>query len=331
MADCNKLLKEFDSKIKLSSSRKEGLKTSRKDLRKKIRKYFVENKSDEIKPKFSGQGSMETDTSVNPIPRTIEENGEQKQLYKYDIDDGIYFLGDESEEKRKSVATYHTMIIEAVDGHTAKKPVDKNTCVRVIFSDGHNVDLPIYYKNGYTPKLAHKANGWMDSDPLEFIDWVEEKIKRNPQLCRIIRFFKAWSDYREFCNSSKKMPNGFILTILACDHYYNHEREDIAIKETLVNIQAELHQEFKCKRPTTPKGEDLLDEYSHRDYFLDELAKFIKNAKDGLKEENQKEACRYWQKIFGDRFSCSNAKDKNEKKQTGALATGAASSNPWTW
>jgi len=330
MADCNNLFQEFNSTIKLSNSKKESLKTSRKDLRKKIRTYFKENKPDEVQPRFTGQGSFESDTNVNPIPRTVEIDGEEKTLYKYDLDDGVYFIGDEDEDKRKSIQTYHNWIYDAVDGHTSQKPMDKNTCVRVIFSDGHNIDLPIYYKKGTTPELAHKAKGWIFSDPKEFIEWFEEKAKGNSQLRRIIRYLKAWCDYREFSNSSKKMPSGFIMTILAANHQYKHDRDDVALKETLIIIQAELSRVFKCERPTTPEGEDLLEEYSQEEYFMHELAKFIDNAKRALEEKNQNKACEYWQKIFGNRFSCSNAIDDDEqKKETSALAVGAFSSRPW--
>ena len=329
MANCTDLLHEFDSTIRLTKARKDSLKTSRNDLRKKIRKYFSDIRPDEITPRFSGQGSMETDTIVNPIPRVEEIDGEEQTLYKYDIDDGIYFIGDESEEERKTVQTHHNWICEAVDGHTSQKPIDKNTCVRVVFADGHHIDLPIYYKKDDIPELAHKAKSWIYSDPKEFIEWFEEQVGDNEQLVRLIRYLKAWCDYREFSNSSIKMPSGFIMTILAINNYYSHKRDDIALKETLINIQAELFQEFKCQRPTTPKGEDLLEDYAHKEYFMKMLTNFIERAKKALREKNQKEACEYWQKIFGDRFSCSNARDEKGKKRTGALAAGAASSNPW--
>ena len=291
MANCNDLFKSFDSVIKLSPSKKDSLIISRNDLRKKIQNHFKQNKSAEIMPKFAGQGSFETDTNINPLPETIVINGKEKTIYKYDLDYGVYFIGKETIEERRNIQTYHNWIIEAIDGHTSQKPIDKNTCVRVIFSDGHNIDLPIYYKKGVTPELAHKAKGWILSDPKEFIDWFEDKSKGNAKLKRLIRYIKAWCNYREFTNSSIKMPSGFIMTILATNQQYIHQRDDIALKETLVNIQAKLLSEFKCKRPTTPNDEDLLEEYSQKDSFLNDLAKFIELAKNALAEKNQKKAC----------------------------------------
>lgn len=114
MADSNEIFLEFNNIIRLTDAKRKGLKISRKELRNKIRKYFKENKSDEVQPKFFVQGSLATDTIVNPIPRTISKDGEDVTIYKYDVDDGIYFIGQESAAERKSIQTYHSWIMEAL-------------------------------------------------------------------------------------------------------------------------------------------------------------------------------------------------------------------------
>lgn len=328
MANCSPQFQDFNITIKLSDSRKKSLKDSRKEIRNKIRKYFDDKKPDEIKPKFKGQGSFETDTSVNPIPVKVEIDGEEKTLYKYDIDDGVYFIGDEDADERKSIQTYHTWIFEAVDNHTSQKTIDKNTCVRIMFYDGHNIDLPIYYKQNEVPELAHKSKGWTESDPKEFIDWFEKKIKEQPQLRRIVRYLKAWADFRIKSNSTLKLPSGFILTILASENFYSHSRDDISLKETLVLIHATLQQSFECLRPTTPRGENLLDGYSE-ETIMKELEAFIKNAKKAIEEKNHKRSCQLWQKSFGERFSCANAKDEIQENKSASIATTAGTTKPW--
>ena len=312
MANNNDQFKAFNTSIKLSNDKKDELLKNRKALRKKIKKYFEENKPDEIQPKFHSQGSFEMNTTVNPIPVWSDED--DKNLYKYDIDDGVYFIGDEDQDDRYSIQTYHNWIYDAVDGHTGKDPIDKNTCVRVIYADGHNIDLPIYYKKGDIPELAHKTKGWIESDPKEFYEWFNEETKTNRQLRRIVRYLKAWKDYRESSNSQKKMPSGFILTILATDNIaYSKDRDDIALKDTLKNIKLALDSKFECLRPTSPKGEDLLNGYANKDYFLNELDKFVTSAEQAINGSNPKDACMKWQKHFGDRFCCSTAKDIDEK------------------
>lgn len=315
MANNNEQFKAFNTTIKLTNDKKEELIKNRRTLRKKIKKYFEENKSYEIQPKFHSQGSFAMNTTINPIPRWSGDDN--KNLLKYDVDDGIYFIGDEEQEDRYTIKTYHNWICEAVEGHTSKGYLDKNTCVRVLYADGHHIDLPIYYKEGENPELAHKGKGWLESDPKAFYKWFNEKTKENQQLRRIVRYLKAWKDYREYSNSQKKMPSGFILTILAVNNIvYSVDRDDIALKNTLKNIKASLDKKFECKRPTPPTGENLLDGYTNKDYFLNELDKFAISAEQAINGSNPKDACLKWQKHFGDRFCCSTAKDIDENAKS---------------
>lgn len=330
MANCNKLFTEFNSTIRLKDAKRKSLKKSRKSLRKKIKDYFKENKRDEIKPKFSGQGSFVLDTIVEPIPVEVEVDGEKKTLLFYDLDDGVYFIGDK--EERKSVQTYHSWIVNAIQGHTQTGLIDKNTCVRTEYADGHHIDMPIYFKEeNKTPELAHKAKGWIESDPLAFQQWFEEKVKGKPQLRRIVRYLKAWSNFRENQRKDKPMVSGFILTILAANHYLENDRDDISLKETLILIKDKLDTSFSCYRPTIPWNEDLLSDYNHKDYFMECLQNFIDSAIDALKEPNQKMSCEHWQKHFGDRFPCNLAKDEDEQEEfSDSFISTARESRPWS-
>jgi len=313
MANNHEQFTAFNTTIKLANDKKDELLKNRKALRERIIKYFKENKPDEIQPKFHSQGSFAMNTTVNPI-RYWSDNDE-KYLQKYDIDDGVYFIGDEEQEDRYVVQTYHNWIYEAVKNHTDKGAIAKNTCVRVTYADGHHIDLPIYYKkDDDTPELAHKAKSWIESDPKAFYEWFNEKASKNQQLRRIVRYLKAWKDYREYSNPQKKIPSGFILTILAVNNIsYNSNRDDISLMNTLKNIKSALDSRFECKRPTPPYAENLLEGYNHKDYFLNELDKFITSAEQAVNGSNPKDACMKWQKHFGERFSCSTAKDIDEK------------------
>ncbi|MFV0390336.1 MAG: cyclic GMP-AMP synthase DncV-like nucleotidyltransferase [Paludibacteraceae bacterium] len=318
MANCNTHFEEYNGKIRLTDTRRKSLIGSRNELRNKVRKWFKENKPNETKPKFSGQGSMSIDTIINPIPRRIKDGNEEITALYYDVDDGIYFQGDKEPNDRPTPTTYHSWIYNAVKGHTDKDPIDKNTCIRTLFADGHNIDQPIYYKKGDTPQLAHKEKGWIDSDPKAFIDWFEEKVKKEPQLRRLVRYGKSWCDNREFVNTSKSMPCGLIITILFAENaVYRKDRDDVALKETLLEIQRKLKISFECKRPTTPKGENLLANYGHKDYFMDCLAKFIDDATKALQEKNFKKATELWRKHLSDRFPLGEDKDDSANASAG--------------
>lgn len=312
MANCHQQFVDFNSTITLTKDRKKKLKKSRKKLRDRVRTDFKENHADEIKPKFSSQGSSEMKTGINPVVRVIDEDGEEKRLTKYDTDDGIYFIGPLS--KRKAVQTYHNWIWDAVDGHTSIPPVDKNTCVRTLFSDGHHIDQPIYFMDeddDTHPWLAHKKHGWIASDPKEFYEWFNEEAENNEQLRTLVKYLKAWCDYQN-ADNSKKMPTGFVMTIWAVNHFTADDRDDIALKNLLVDLYDTLSDNFECLRPTTPVDEDVMDGFSYQDYFMQKLKDFRDSAKQAINETNPKNACYKWQKHFGPRFTCSTAKDEDE-------------------
>lgn len=330
MANCNQQFLDYDIFINLNDSRKKSLKRSRKKLRDRIRDDFKENHKDEIQPKFWSQGSFQTGTAVNPIGREAIEDGEKVILYKYDVDDGIYFIGDLV--NRKSVITYHNWIYDAVNGHTSKDPVDKNTCVRSIFSDGHHIDQPIYFEvESRIPQLAHKTKDWIDSDPREFSNWFENIAKDHTQLKRLVRDFKGWCDNQNFKENCAKMPSGLVMTIWVSENAAYNDRDDLAMKDTLLNIQNLVNGQpiLTCNRPTAPKDENLLSEYKYSDFFKEKLNAFVESAKQAINESSPKSACGKWQIHFGDRFSCSNAKDLDENAasySSPAIITGNAKS-----
>ena len=292
MANCHKIFLKFNNSIALTSDRKKTLRTSRDAVREKIRKYFRE-KQNGFTPKFHGQGSFMMNTIIEP------SDGE------FDIDDGIYFQVEKEPSYR--VSTFHQWIYEAINSHTKEKPSDRNTCVRLIYAGQYHIDLPIYYViQGQNPYLAHKTEGWIKSDPREFIKWFNKKADSNGQLKRIVRYLKAWSDHRK-----GDLPSGLIFSILATNHIVFDERDDIALHKTLRNIKFHLGLNFACYRPTTPAYENLLENYSetNKKYLLTQLDNFIRSAEKALSEEtNQEDACKAWQQHFGrDRFPCESS------------------------
>ena len=311
MANNHEQFIEFNNTVSLDSSKKNELKKNRDALRKKITDFFKNNKENETKPKYSAQGSFMMHTIVNPLP-TIEtdDDDNEKTLYPYDLDDGVYFI--DEIDNRKSTSTYHNWIYEAVKDHTSKGAVKKNTCVRVLYADGHNIDLPIYFKKKESedektiPQLAHKSEGYIDSDPREFYKWFNEKA--HDQLKRLVRYLKAWRD-KQNKSYSTKMPSGLVLTILATNHYVSNDRDDISFRDTLQAIETELKNEFKCERPTTKEGEDLLQKYSET-HFMDRLSKLISAGNTAIGHSSNKEGCKKWQKYLGDRFACANVEDE---------------------
>lgn len=325
MATLHKEFTKYNKELRLSDSRKEILKTSKKNIKKKIRDWFKENKPDELQPKFHGQGSFEMNTTINPIPVKDENDN---ILVKYDLDFGIYFIDKEGEDNRQSINTWHNWIYRAVENHTSQKPIQKNTCIRVIFSDGHHLDLPIYYKHDDVIELAHKSKDWIESDPKEFYEWFNNKKKNFIQLERIVKYLKGWKNFRETNNSNLKLPSGFELTILAVNNYVNDDNDDKSLRETVRNINTELNKPngFKCLRPTTPINEDVFANYSstRKNNFLTTLKNLLNDLDRARDEENFKKASEFLRNNqFGNRFPLGD--DKKEEQKSNDLAKGMVS------
>lgn len=345
MANCHELFLQYNAAIKLPEYKRNELIVCRDTLRNSMLKRFdmipmSQRNGHELS--FQSQGSFVMDTIINPLNND------------YDIDDGVYFQGSLDRNKRPFPQFFHDLVKNSIGVHGGiEKIIDKPTCIRVQYKDGFHIDLPIYYADNYKcPDLAHKEGGWILSNPVEFIAWFESHTKsgfeveylyesvkysekyeawltdirkQDCQLRRIVRYLKSWADLKR-----DEMPCGIVMTILATENYFESGRDDIALKETLINIQAKLTKEFVCRRPTTPIGENLLHDYTNKQYFMNSLAEFITNAKKGLIENNQKLACKHWQKSLGNRMPCHLAKDIIEDRTSSlGLAIGASTNRPW--
>ncbi len=346
MANCNDLFQHYNSAIKLSDDKRTILITARESIRDRIKNGFKklpEQDRSTHELDFQSQGSFVMDTIIRP------ENDD------FDLDDGVYFQGSLTRNNRAKPSDFHNLIIRSIDKNNGVEDIiDKPTCVRVKYVNqnngntlGFHIDIPIYYADNFSnPDLADTKRNWTISNPVEFIAWFEEKTKsdfqkaflletrnysaqyeawlndirkKDCQLRRIVRYMKAWADLKK-----KEMPAGIIMTILAAENYVMNERDDIAFRDTLVNIKKYLDaNNCQCPRPTTPAGEDLFAEKTDDDkkYFLSALSSLINSANEAIDLANQKEACAKWQKHLGSRFPCHLAIDTKPvvKKQEPSL------------
>lgn len=345
MANSHELFMYFNGAIKLSDKDREILKIARNSLRDRVKIAFNKLPFEDKKThtiEFQSQGSFVMDTIIKP-----------KQEDDFDLDDGIYFQGGLPEEKRADTQVFHDVIIKAIDRQNEIESIeDKATCVRVKYykpngeDRGFHIDLPIYYaENLDTPELADTKKGWTESSPVEFIAWFEEKTKsefqkayllealkyaepyekwlsdvrkKECQLRRIVRYLKVWANLKE-----KDMPSGIMMSIMAANNYVENERDDISLRDTLVNISYELKVNgCKCFRPTPKRDEDLFAAYSNLEkiYFQKSLDSFIVSANQAIENPNKKQSCLKWQLHLGNRFPCHLAKDEIEGAKVYATA-----------
>ncbi len=307
MPNCHTLFQSFNRNLNIRASKKERLMKSRDNLRDMIRKYF-NDKHPEYKPKFRGQGSYSMGTMI----RTKEDT--------CDLDNGVYFFP----RPKETPTTMQKWVWEAVEDAASDKPQHREKCVRVIYKGDYHIDLPVYFKESETndsenPHLAVKNSGWFKSDPKEFKDWFNKRKDEKGQLIRLVRYLKAWCDKKD-----RKMPSGLTMTVLASNYIKYNDRDDISLRDTLIEIRSNLKANWSCVMPTTPK-DDLLENYSgSKDYFFESIDSFIKDASKAIDEENnQLTASKLWQRHLGKYFP--DGEDKDVDKHANSLATVAAS------
>jgi len=289
MANCDSLFKKFYSKIILTESKQEDLRSAREALRSRIRVYF-KNELNEAVPFFHGQGSFYMKTIINPLPGK-----------KYDIDDGVYLQNLPSRKLDWPAAqAAHNRIYDAVKGHTEEDPIDKGPCIRVVYAADYHVDLAIYGMSDKKAYLAEKNEGkWIESDPKAFADWFNGKITSNgEQLRRIICYLKAWAD-----NQSSKMLKGVVFTISAVNNFENSPFDDECLVKTATKMSSALKKERQIKKPVFPY-ENLLAKWTKEelDSFISKLDIFILHGVNALAEKDKSKATKIWIKQFGDRF-----------------------------
>lgn len=296
MANCNKLFLDYDNNLNIPKKKKDKLKESKDILRTRIRKYFKDNHPTYI-PEFYIQGSYKMGTTI------LTKDDE------CDLDDGVYF-------KREADVTSTTLqkwVKDALDGATSTPVEHRAKCLRVIYQDDYHIDFPIYIfpEDDDHPSIAVKNIGFEESDPKEVVEWYKAEKAKNTQLNSLVKYLKGWGDSKR-----NKMPSGLAMTILAANNIRPNDRDDIALKDTLIKIQETLNVGFECIVPATP-GDDLFEYFddTRKNNFLSNLDDFIVDAKEGVDNEpNQLKASRLWRKHLGSNFPLGEDEDVDAKE-----------------
>lgn len=295
MANLNYLFQEFNDELTVSESKKSKMINSREHLREKIRKSFEQNHKG-YSPKFYIQGSYKLKTLIRTKDDTC------------DMDDGVYFS---SNPDNVAGTTLQKWVKDAVEGTTDATPTHKKKCVRVDYKAGYNIDLPVMVFDENIdnhPLLAVKNSDFQVDDPKEFVDYFKDN--KTDQMVRIIKYLKAWCDHKR-----AEMPCGLVMTVLSLRYFQENDRDDIALKYLLIEIEKHLKKDFKCIMPTTPK-DNLFADYSEvkTKNFMDNLSSFIEDAKKAIEEPNHLKASKLWRNHLGERFPLGEDKSNENSK-----------------
>lgn len=292
MADLRHAFGEFHARIALTHGNKVVMQMAREATRERIRRYFGDTLGVKI-PLFRGQGAYVMDIMVNPIA------GE------YDIDDGVYLqhLDNRNHGNWPAADTVHRWLMDALDGYCGGKTEAKRACVRFRFPGLYHVDLPVYGQFNGRFRLAVKGSpNWPRSDPTSLCLWFGSHVSRyGEQLRRIVCYIKEWAGFQtRRCGG---MPGGLILTVLAVQHYQNHEKDDVALARTLKSISNAVCSQFSVPNPVD-SGEELTGRLTavQKTNFQDAVQKAGGDAMEALNMVDSHKALTVWRRVLGNRF-----------------------------
>ncbi len=295
MSNCNDLFQKFLDEISLPSKKEENLQRGRDAIRGEIISYF----SNELKvkqPEFYQQGSYALKTMVRPL-------GEED----YDLDDGVYLKHTDDNISKPTPLKVSEDIIEAVKKHTKKNPENLTNCVRIVYSDGYHIDLPIYRNiRGRIHLGTLEGKKWIYSDAKKFNNWFHERLEKTEQMRRCIKYLKAWKDFK-----SCELKGIHITVLVGLNHFEVDGRDDMSLLKTTDQIIAYLNDKRAIYNPID-KSENLIENWAEPklNSTIKILEDFNEKAKQALETDDKQEASKAWRKAFGVRFPKCNGANK---------------------
>lgn len=309
MADNQKQFEGFLENIQLVGEGLTSLRTSRDANRDRITKYWRETLKRSI-PKFEEQGSFEMGTVIKPL------EGD------YDLDDGMYLncIGDDP-EKWDSTATIQGWICAAVENATQGDPQKRKRCVRIPYKGGYHIDVPSYGIDTFnTTRVYEKGkepSDFDESNPVALVNWFNERKKSHSDLRDLVRYFKAWRDYKQGALTKIKSVT---MTILVAERIQSNDRYDQAVVDTARECAAHVRNGGAIMKPVAP-FEDLTSTWTDDDRakIADAFDTLADRGDDAMGADTVREGALIWQKQFGSRFPVPD--EDAEKAFTTALIT----------
>jgi hypothetical protein len=300
MYDCSKMIVEYhDQRVRLPEKVQGALRKHRDANEDRVKSGLIKA-SDPSPLFFVIQGSYDMETII------------QQPANDYDIDDGIVFDAEELTGPRggaMSALEARQMVCSALQYEQFKTPPEvRKNCVRIYYSEGHHVDMPVYRQVsdafGNT-RLELASSDWRQSDPKAVTKWYADAVRsKSPdttngrQMRRVTRLLKA------FAASRDRMPSGFVLSVLVNEAYSAwNGRDDIAFVRTLERIYTRLQVSLIVQHPVVS---EFLSK-GNEDPRLVDLRYQIGRALESLKVLydpacSGKAAVNAWKKVFGSDF-----------------------------
>lgn len=211
---------------------------------------------------------------------------------------------------------------------SARKVKIKEPCVTVSYYENEeeyiHIDFPVYATDNYCLHLARGKEFssednymWEDADPEGLNDYFKDELNKKTYLRKIIRLFKKWKQ-EKYHNSTNEneIPPSVALTIFACENYVYEDHIILSLYETFKKIRDQFYVSrdingsvisvnITCNLPVTPFSDVLYKmrkSDSHLTTFYNRLCTAINNLNTAILLEDEHEAGKYIQKVFGESF-----------------------------
>lgn len=259
----------------------------------------------------------------------------------YDVDDGVQFDREKLKGQKggdKTPADAKEMVRKALHDESFERPPEvRKNCVRIYYSAGYHVDMPVYRQVTGTNTWGQEetwlelaSTDWQRSNPQGVTDWFLEAnkdqspdLQNGGQLRRVVRLLKAFARSRP--SWRERIATGFMITKLVVERYVaSGAREDVSLYDTMAAIRDRLSWDLEIEHPTVD-GEKLTrgpDDGRSKllrdklDWALDQLQ--ILHDPDCSREQ----ALRAWDKVFNTTFFSERlGEDEAEAQEEGGAGS----------
>lgn len=321
MLKLKKQFDEFHDSIRISDEAQD-LKEKREILQNDIEKNFpVELEKEDIdvsktQIEIFDQGSYHYHTTINTEP------------YDRDVAIAIPLDIDANDDPRK----LKQILRDSLNKVSSRTVVIKEPCVTVSYCESGeewmHIDLPLYAKVNKQYYLARGKEfadnySWEEADPHGLNEKIDDSLKNNESLRRMVRFLKKWRDV-QYANSTRdhEVPPSVGLTLLACELFTEvkdeGQHDDLAELMQIVqgiknkfelmydadgNItSAKIHKLLPVK-PYTDVFQKMLD--SSDDYgvkFYRRICTALENIKNAINADDDHQSSIYVRRVLGEEF-----------------------------
>lgn len=306
--DCSGEMTAFHAeKVTLGKAQQDEMRARRDAGRTRLKTGL--ERDDHAPPDMHAQGSY--------AMRTMTQDPQND----YDIDDGAYFWKDDLKDadgKDLAPLAARQRVCKALkrDDRLKNGAIVKTNCVRQPYPEGYHIDIPVYRvtkiedASGSTIKQYEHSSGdnWTVSDARAVTRWFNGLVGElnagqsdGSQMRRVTKLTKKQARSRTPWKA--QTTSGICMTKLVVDHFVQHDREDVALRETWKKIHGALQWSLRVAHPVIVGGTLAQEGDAEVAFFRDRLGEALKKL-EALDAAvcTRKKARKVWDDVFNTSF-----------------------------